>query len=58
MNMIKGLLTISVFIAIGVFAQGKVQKTKLVAIKEPSVMMAMDIKNNISVPLTALEKKD
>jgi len=56
MNGIKGLLSISfLFVALGVCAQDKV---KPAAKKDPSVMMAMDIKNSIGVPLAALEKKN
>lgn len=58
MKKFLGLLSATVIFAVfGACAQEKAQKTKLIEIKEPSVMMAMDIKNSISVPVAALEKK-
>ena len=59
MKMIKGLLSISVlFVGLGLCTRSSAQKAKLVAAKEPSVVMAMDIKNDIIVPVNTLAKKN
>ena len=57
--MIRGLLSaVVIFAVFGLCAKGKDQEAKRVSAKEPSVMVAMDIKNSITVPIKALEKKN
>lgn len=58
MNKLKIVMSsLVIFTVCVVHSKNRSSKTKVTPIKEPSILMAMDIKNSIAMPLQVIEKK-